>query len=761
MATSVPLPYEKRSAGLSTAWAQGAMSWLPLLGPVALSLFLHIWGLTRAGYGNTYYAAAVRSMTVSWKNFFFGSLDPGGFITVDKPPVFLWFDAISARIFGYSSLSILMPSAIAGAASVALVWLIVKRYFGTVPATLAALVLALTPISVAVNRLNLPEPFFILMLVGAAYAVLRSLESDRWWAWTALAGVLVGLAFNTKMLAGWIPGPALALAIVVGVAAPWRTIWREWLLRLSILGLVTLAVSASWMLVVDAWPASDRPYIGGSTDNTVSDLVLGYNGLGRVEGTDQGFGNRGGGGAPGGADGNFQRPTADGAGTTQQPPLDGQRGTFPGNGAVPTTPGSTQMPGADGTTQQRDGINGAPGGPGGAGAQGAGGIIAGRPGIWRMFDAANGSQIAWFLPFALLGGVLALWRWRTDPVRRGAVVLGLGWVALFAGVFSHAEGIYHSYYTSAIAPGVAILVGAGALAMTDLVRRNALWLAAVVGVAAVTLYTQLVVAGRYDNYYDWVQPIAIVAVGAGIVLVAASVLTKRPLLMAGMAIVVAGFLLIPGAWSISEASQASLNATLPQAGPRSGAAGRTFGSDAFDDGSNTLAAWLQARQDPNATWDLVVSSAQTASTLIAENGLSVMALGGFSGGDPTISADQFAELVANGEVRYVLTTGGMGPGGGGFGNRDGGATPDGRTQPGTTVPGIPDGGATIPGANSAPPTGAPAPGGAATTNSTLGANAVFTAVRAACTPVTDTTLPTQYQTGIYDCAGKAEALAAY
>src|SRR5439155_7897269 len=147
-------------------------------------------------------AAAVRSMTLSWKNFFFGAVDPGGFITVDKPPVFLWIDALSARILGYSSLSLLLPSALAGAATVALVWLIVRRHFGALAATIAGLVLALTPISVAVYRLNLPDPFYILALVGAAGALMLSLDRGRrWWAWTIGAGILVGIAFNTKMLA--------------------------------------------------------------------------------------------------------------------------------------------------------------------------------------------------------------------------------------------------------------------------------------------------------------------------------------------------------------------------------------------------------------------------------------------------------------------------------------------------------------------------------------------------------------------------------
>ncbi len=370
---------------------------IALTSVTALALVLNAWGLSKAGWGNTYYSAAIRSMTVSWKNFFFGAFDPGGFITVDKPPVFLWVDALSARIFGYSQWSILLPSAIAGAASVALLWLIVRRYFGLAAATISAVALALSPISVAVNRLNLPEPFLILALLGAAGVVLRSLESRRWWIWAALAGLLVGVAFNIKMLAGWIPGPAFALAIVVAVPLISKTSLRQMAGRLAVLAVVTFAVSASWMVVVDAWPASQRPYIGGSTNNTVLDLALGYNGFGRVEG--EGVG--GGGGAPPTAANRVQVPSFNGNG--QNLPDGSQRDgrTFTPNGAQQDGNGlpGGQLGGAPPTVTTRSN--------GGGGFRGAGGIIAGIPGMFRMFDDANGGQIGWLLPFAFLAVVLS------------------------------------------------------------------------------------------------------------------------------------------------------------------------------------------------------------------------------------------------------------------------------------------------------------------------------------------------------------------
>ena len=711
------------------------LAWLPLPTVTLLSFFLNAWNIGRDTYGNTYYAAAARSMTMSWKNFFFGAFDPGGFITVDKPPAFLWVGALSARIFEYSPWSIILPSAVAGAAAVAVLWLIARRYFGVTAATISALVLALTPISVAVNRLNLPEPFLILALIGAAGATLRSLESRRWWAWTALAGLLIGVAFNTKMLAGWIPGPALPMALVVGSRALWLRDLRQLGGRLLILAVSTFAFSASWMLVVDHWPPSGRPYIGGSSDNTVQDLVLGYNGFGRVEGEAQGF--RGGGPAP-------------------NPPPGPNQPQGQGNaprvlGGNPPTTAAAVTPGVDGFNRP------AQVGPPGTG--GPGGIIAGAPRLWRMFDAANGGQIAWFLPFALLSSVVSLWWWRKDLLRRALIVLFVGWVILFAGVFSYAQGIYHSYYTSAMAPGVAVLVGVGTVGMSRAIGSNRLWVLAAAIVIGATIWVQLTVTGRSPGFYDWIRPLMVWTAVAGVVAAAALALRRWPVTPALMMSVV-GLVALPAAWAMNEVESMSLNTTLPQAGPRGGAAGRSFSSEAFDDGTASLAGWLKIHAGSDAHWQLVTAGAQNGSTLIAEYGISVMALGGFSGRDQTITVAEFAELVADGDVRYVLTGEARGFRGGGIGGLAPGGAFGAGTAPGTTRP---QGGVPLQGGSpsvTSPRGGFGAPPGPTTGNSGLGASgpgsaqqAIFSAVSSASTVVDDPGLSSTYRGSLYDCQG--------
>jgi 4-amino-4-deoxy-L-arabinose transferase-like glycosyltransferase len=267
--------------------------YLPLAGILGLAASLNLWNLSQNGYANTYYAAAVRSMLASWHNFLFVSFDPGGLVSVDKPPLALWLQAASAKAFGFSSFSILLPEALAGVGAVWLLYLLVARYFGRVAGLVAALALAVSPVSVSVNRDNNPDALLALLLVASVYFGTRAVESGRL-RWLLGSALLVGLAFDTKMLAAMVVVPGIALAYLV---LP-RVGLRARLAHLALAGVVLVAVSGAWIAAVDLTPASSRPYVGSTTDNSALSLALDYNGLGRVTGQTGGTST---GGGPGGA----------------------------------------------------------------------------------------------------------------------------------------------------------------------------------------------------------------------------------------------------------------------------------------------------------------------------------------------------------------------------------------------------------------------------------------------------------------------------
>ncbi|HWI74504.1 MAG TPA: glycosyltransferase family 39 protein, partial [Baekduia sp.] len=267
------LPTALRRSAAEPAWARPA-----LLGVLALAAVLCLWDLTISGNSNTYYAAAVKSASTDWKAWFFGALDPGSFITVDKPPLSLWMMGLSARIFGFSSFSMLLPDALCTIAAVGLLYATVKRAFGPAAGIAAALALATTPITIAIARVNNPDALLILLLVASAFFTQKAIASGRTKP-LLLAGAMVGLAFMTKMLQGWMVVPALGAAYLL--AGPPKLGTR--IAQLAGAFAVMLAVSAAWPVAVSLWPGS-KPYIGGSTDGTVWNLIFGYNGFGRLTG---------------------------------------------------------------------------------------------------------------------------------------------------------------------------------------------------------------------------------------------------------------------------------------------------------------------------------------------------------------------------------------------------------------------------------------------------------------------------------------------
>jgi 4-amino-4-deoxy-L-arabinose transferase-like glycosyltransferase len=254
-----------------------------LLGLLVATAILYLWDLGASGWGNSFYSAAVQAGTKSWKAFFFGSSDSSNFITVDKPPAFLWPMEISARIFGLNSWSLLVPQALEGVATVGLVYLSVRRWFSAQAALLGGAVVALTPVAALMFRYNNPDAMLALLLTAATYATMRGLERAQT-KWLVLAGAFVGFGFITKMMQAFLILPVMA--VVYLLAAPtgwWRRVWQVCLMGASV-----LVAAGWWVAAVALTPAADRPYIGGSQNNSILNLIFGYNGFGRLTGNEAG-----------------------------------------------------------------------------------------------------------------------------------------------------------------------------------------------------------------------------------------------------------------------------------------------------------------------------------------------------------------------------------------------------------------------------------------------------------------------------------------
>ncbi|MBX7433600.1 glycosyltransferase family 39 protein [Mycobacterium sp. Y57] len=273
--------------GSQPRWARPA-----LLGLLAATAVLYVWGLGSSGWANPYYAAAAQAGTQDWKAWLFGSLDAGNSITVDKPPAALWVMGLSGRLFGFTPFTMLLPQALMGVGAVAVLYATVRRASGPGAGLIAAAALAVTPVAVSMFRYNNPDALLVLLLVVGAYLTVRAIETGRT-RWMVLVGVVLGFAFLTKLLQAFLVMPGLALAfLVAGPVGVWRRV------GVLLAGAAAMVVTAgSFLMLVSLWPARSRPYIGGSTDNSLLQLALGYNGIQRVMGGQ----GPGGGGGPGGA----------------------------------------------------------------------------------------------------------------------------------------------------------------------------------------------------------------------------------------------------------------------------------------------------------------------------------------------------------------------------------------------------------------------------------------------------------------------------
>ena len=259
-------------------WARPAL--LVLLGATAA---LYLWDLGASGWGNAFYSGAVQAGTKSWKAFFFGSSDASNFITVDKPPAALWVMEISARLFGVNSWTILVPQALEGVAAVGVLYATVRRWFSPAAGLIAGAVLATTPVAVLMFRFNNPDALLVLLLTGAAYAMVRAHEDGRT-RWIVLACALVGTGFIAKMMQAFIVMPVFALVYLAFGPPKFWVRFRQ----LALGGVVLLVASGWWVAVVSLWPKSSRPYIGGSQNNSILNLIFGYNGFGRITGNESG-----------------------------------------------------------------------------------------------------------------------------------------------------------------------------------------------------------------------------------------------------------------------------------------------------------------------------------------------------------------------------------------------------------------------------------------------------------------------------------------
>lgn len=643
-----------------------------------MSLVLNLANLSIEGYGNEYYAAGVKSMTMSLKNFFFVSFDPAGFITIDKPPLGFWIQAISAKIFGYSGWSIILPQAIAGVISVWVIYRVVKRSFGTAAGLISALCLAVTPVFVAVSRNNTCDNLLVLTLLLACWALSIAAEKGKL-KYLLISLALVGVGFNIKMLQAYMVVPALYITYLLFNTAS----IKKRIVHLIAGTATLLAISFSWAVAVDLTPAANRPYVGSSGSNSVIQLIVQHNGLERLglSSSTSGSGSKGnpGGNPPGQSSKTTSKTQADATssatkgqstqGNSTQSSTSNTSGHGISSGASNNNGPGQGAPPNNGGPGQGTPPSGGPGKGGNGGRQG-GGTFGGqeKSSITRLFSNNSLSdQISWFFPLAVFGFIAAAIKEKmkksSDNKRKISLTLWLVWMLPEFIYFSFTTGLFHPYYLTMLSAPIAALTGIGVVSMWKFYKEGG-WKSWILPAALIVdgLVEMLLISYYYSSSSVAKIIMIIMSVlcfGASLILIGANFLKNKNIKLKKIILATAliGLLFAPTAWS-STAIFCKMSGSFPSAGlslMTSKQMGRE-NTSSLNSNNSKLIEFLQ-KNKTNEKYVLVTSSTNGyASDIIIKTGEAVMTWG-FFGNDNAITLSQFKELVNKGEVRYVMVGG--------------------------------------------------------------------------------------------------------
>ncbi|MDO4535915.1 MAG: glycosyltransferase family 39 protein [Clostridium perfringens] len=580
-----------------------------------LSAVLNIWNLGIEGYGNLYYSAAIKSMLLSFKNFFYLSFDPTGYITIDKPPIGLWIQAISAKIFGFSGWSIIFPQAIAGVISVGVLYYLVKKYFGFKAGIMSALLLAITPVFVAASRNNTIDNLLLLTTIIACIPALKACETGKL-KYIVISLIWVGIGFNIKMAEALLIVPAIYITYFLSR----NIMFKRKVLNLIVGTFVLIAVSLSWGIAVDLTPASNRPYVGSSTTNSELELMIGHNGLQRL-------------------------------GVYSE--LNGGSLT-----AVNSDINSKASTNASNEVQSSNNLA----------------VSNSGRGFFRLFlGNSMADQIVWFMPLAIVGLLailieekIKIFRLKFDTTRKLFILFMAMWFVPGFLYFSFSSGVVHTYYLTMLAAPVAVLAGIGIFSMIKLYKEgNIKSIFLIIGFLGTILAQGWMAIHFNGNLNNILRCIIYGSLAVSLISIIIFYLTKNKKIKKRiLAFGVIGILITPLIGSgdtlfyamNGNAAEAGLQ-LIPDSKSKVINEEGSLSNEKWNENIKSLVSYLDSHEKGEKyllVTENSIDTSQYAESIIIDYGKSVMALGGFSGADNVVNLNEFKDMVEDGQVKYVL-----------------------------------------------------------------------------------------------------------
>lgn len=580
---------------------------------ITLSAVLNIWNLGIEGYGNEYYTAAVKSMLLNFKNFFYLSFDPVGYITVDKPPVGLWLQAISAKIFGFSGFSVILPQAIAGVITVGLLYYFIKKYFGFKAGIMSALFLAITPVFVAASRNNTIDNLLLLTTIIACIFAFKACETGKL-KYLIISLIWVGIGFNIKMAEAFLIIPAIYITYLFSK----KVKFKKKILNLIIGSIILVAVSLSWGIAVDLTPASNRPFVGSSTNNSELELMIGHNGLQRL----------------------------------------GVYSSLNGGSLTATNSNINSM---DNASNENVSSNNLP-------------VSNSGRGFLRLFSGNSmADQIVWFMPLAIIGFLailieqrIKIFKLKFDTTKKLFILFVGMWFMPGFLYFSFSSGVVHTYYLTMLAAPVAMLASIGLFSMLNLYKEKNKKSILLIVAFIWTIVNQSLMAIHFNSNLN--NCLRIIIYGSLIIslicIILFYIIKDTNIKKKALIISVIGILICPligsGATLFypmnGNAAEAGLQ-LIPDNQSKMINEQNDISAKEWNENITSLVNYLE-QNESNQKYLLVtensIDTSQYAESIIINYGKSVMALGGFAGADDVVNLNEFKEMVKEGQIKYVL-----------------------------------------------------------------------------------------------------------
>lgn len=570
------------------------------------SFALNFFNISNNGYSNTYYAAAIKSMSISFKNFFFVSFDPAGIVTVDKPPFGFWVQFLFTKIFGYSGAAIILPQALAGAISTVLIYILVIRHFDKNIALLSAFLFSLTPIVVAVSRNNTIDMQLVFVLLIATFFLFKAIDTHKL-KYLIISSILIGIGFNIKMLQAYMVLPAFAVTYFIFCKENFKTKCC----RLTICLITLLIISFSWVTIVDLYPKDYRPYVGSSTNNTEMELIFDHNGLERLT-------------------------RSKGPNVMFQNAINNKNSNNILNNKI-SDQQSVKM--SDFSQNQNNNMRGE----------------TGSASLTRFFNNNIYGQISWFLPIVIIYIIFKIKN--LINLKSYQYFFWVLWFLTMFIFFSFA-GFYHRYYLCMVAPAIAVISSIAVFDMIHLFAQKDKYIRYIFSATyIITIVFQIIHIINYSTQLPFLIPIMVIFIALTLILIIRFNKTKLKHLYIKLIALfsIISLTIAPLTWCITTISNSS-NSVMPYAGPEISNKNDTknFVSDR-NNLSNNLIDYL-VKNYTEGSYLVVTRRASDVSDIIIKTGLPAVAYGGFLGSDNALTLDKFKELVYEKKIKYFLIT---------------------------------------------------------------------------------------------------------